>query len=146
MIGLATKGSSAPLACREAGAARSRKGRNTQLPPVDIDRLFRARAVAVVGARRPAALLAARFVRVIQPGASARAQGLTEGRLAPDERTGDVLLAAAGVCLGTSRGLDRQDAGRLCRCFATDAITPPEPPRAIVLRPVAAHGVPSQWP
>ncbi|HTT27320.1 MAG TPA: hypothetical protein VMG37_02815, partial [Solirubrobacteraceae bacterium] len=50
------------------------------------------------------------FVRVIQPDAADRAQGLTEGRSAPDERIGDVLLAVAGVCLGTSANVDRHDA------------------------------------
>ena len=70
--------------------------------------------------RRPAALLAASFVRVIQPGARARAQGLTEGRSRPpEERIGDVLLAVAGVCLGTSANVDRHDVGRPCCSFAT---------------------------
>lgn len=41
----------------------------------------------------------ARFVRGIQPESSARSEGLTEGRLAFDEWTGAVVLAAAGVCL-----------------------------------------------
>jgi hypothetical protein len=73
--------------------------------------------------RRPAALLAASFVRVIQPGARARAQGLTEGRSRPpEERIGDVLLAVAGVCLSTSANVDRHDVGRPCCSFATLAI------------------------
>jgi len=55
------------------------------------------------------ALPAARFVRVVQPDAAARAQGLTDERLALDERIGDVLLAAAGVCVHTSGVLERRD-------------------------------------
>ena len=66
---------------------------------VDVELLLSAQAVAVVGARGPAVLPAARFVRVIQPDAEARAQGLTEERLAPDEPIGDVLLATTGVWL-----------------------------------------------
>ncbi len=64
-------------------AHRLPDGRKTQPPPVDVERLLRAQAVAVVGVRRPAALLAARFVLVIQPDAAARARELSEGRLAP---------------------------------------------------------------
>jgi len=64
--------------------------------------------------------------RVIQPDAAARAQGLTERRSAPDERIGDVLLAVAGVCLGTTANVDRHDACRPCCSFATYAITPLE--------------------
>jgi len=48
-------------------------------------------------------------VRVVQPDAAARAQGLTDERLALDERIGDVLLAAAGVCVHTSGVLERRD-------------------------------------
>jgi hypothetical protein len=57
-----------------------RSGRETQLPPVDVERLLRARAGAVAGARRPAALwlrdLCASY-------AGARAQGLIWGASPP---------------------------------------------------------------
>ena len=57
-------------------------------------------------------------VRAIQPDAGRPSSGTHRRGPAPDERIGDVLLAAAGVCLGTSGGLCRHDAGRPCCCFA----------------------------
>ncbi len=71
--------------------------------------------------RRPAALWP-RDLCATQPDQGTRAQGLTEERLAHDERISDVLLAAADVCIGTSGVLDRHDAGQPGSCFATHSV------------------------
>jgi hypothetical protein len=128
------------------GSREFRSGRETQLPPVDVERLLRAQAVAVAGARRPAALRLRDLCASYNPTQAPELRDLSKGASPPDERTGDVLLAAAGVCLGTSGGLDRHNAGRPCCCFATEGnasagrprrslrrFTPP-PPNARVQR------------